>query len=53
MRSKIWPFKEAENPDPRTTDDHFVMEVDADKDNIQKVAEFLHSTGAKEVDLKR
>jgi len=53
MRSKIWPFKEAENPDPRTTDDHFVMEVEADKDNIQKVAEFLHSTGAKEVDLKR
>jgi hypothetical protein len=53
MRSKIWPFKEAENPDPRTTDDHFVMEVETDKDSIQEVAEFLHSTGAKEVDLKR
>ena len=23
MRSRIWPFKMAENPDPRTTDDHF------------------------------
>jgi len=27
MRSKLWPFKKAENPDPRTTDDKFVMEV--------------------------
>ena len=53
MRSKIWPFKEAENPDPRTTDDHFIMEVETNKENIQEVAEFLHSTGAKEVDLKR
>jgi hypothetical protein len=23
MRSKLWPFKQAENPDVRTTDDHF------------------------------
>lgn len=52
MRSKIWPFKKAENPDPRTTDDHFLMEVSAGKNNIQSVAEFLHSTGAKEVTLK-
>ena len=52
MRSKIWPFKKAENPDPRTTDDHFLMEVSATKDNIQTVAEFLHGTGAKEVKLK-
>jgi len=27
MRSRIWPFKDAENPDPRTTDDHFLMEI--------------------------
>jgi hypothetical protein len=27
MRSKLWPFKQAENPDVRTTDDHFLMEV--------------------------
>jgi hypothetical protein len=27
LRSRLWPFKEAENPDPRTTDDHFFMEV--------------------------
>jgi hypothetical protein len=53
MRSKVWPFKKAENPDPRTTDDHFMMEVSAEKNNIQSVAEFLHSTGAKEVSLKQ
>ena len=53
LRSKIWPFKKAENPDPRTTDDHFIIEVETDKENAQNVAEFLHSTGAKEVDLKR
>jgi hypothetical protein len=53
MRSKIWPFKKAENPDPRTTDDHFLMEVSATKENIQSIAEFLHSTGAKEVKLKQ
>ena len=27
LRSKMWPFKKAENPDPRTTDDHFLMEM--------------------------
>ena len=26
MRSRIWPFKKAENPDPRTTDDHFLID---------------------------
>jgi len=53
MRSKIWPFKKAENPDPRTTDDHFIMEVSAESNNIQQVAEFLEATGAKEVTLKQ
>ena len=27
LRSKMWPFKTAENPDPRTTDDHFLIEI--------------------------
>ena len=27
LRSRMWPFKNAENPDPRTTDDHFLMEI--------------------------
>ena len=25
MRSKLWPFKEAENPNPLTTDDKFLV----------------------------
>ena len=48
MRSKLWPFKQAENPDVRTTDDHFLMEV-AVKDNEEELTSFLRNTGAVEV----
>ena len=27
LRSKLWPFNEAENPDPSTTDDKFLIEI--------------------------
>lgn len=50
MRSKLWPFKAAENPDVRTTDDHFLMEV-AVNNNEESVIEFLKNTGAVEVKL--
>ncbi len=48
MRSKLWPFKKAENPDVRTTDDHFLMEV-AVNNNETELTSFLQSTGAIEV----
>lgn len=48
MRSKLWPFKKAENPDLRTTDDHFLMEV-AVNNNESELTSFLESTGAVEV----
>ncbi|POS01036.1 quinol:cytochrome c oxidoreductase membrane protein [Flavobacterium croceum DSM 17960] len=48
MRSKLWPFKKAENPDVRTTDDHFLMEV-AVKNNVEELTSFLQNTGAVEV----
>jgi Protein of unknown function (DUF3341) len=48
MRSKLWPFKKAENPDVRTTDDHFLMEV-AVNNNESELTSFLKSTGAVEV----
>ena len=48
MRSKLWPFKEAENPDVRTTDDHFLMEV-AINDNEEELISFFQNTGAVEV----
>ena len=48
MRSRLWPFKQAENPDVRTTDDHFLMEVAAHGNEDELVA-FFQQTGAVEV----
>jgi len=50
MRSKIWPFKEAENPDPRTTDDHFLMEISV-HDNEEELKSLLATTGAVEINI--
>ncbi|MFP2996796.1 DUF3341 domain-containing protein [Spongiivirga sp. MCCC 1A20706] len=50
MRSKLWPFKKAENPDVRTTDDHFLMEVSTHGNEAEVVA-LLQSTGAVEVNI--
>lgn len=50
MRSKLWPFKKAENPDVRTTDDHFLMEVAA-HGNVQEMVTFFQNTGAVEVTI--
>jgi len=51
MRSKLWPFKKAENPDVRTTDDHFLMTIDAGTHDIEKMSKFLYDTGALEISL--
>ncbi|QDO92955.1 DUF3341 domain-containing protein [Formosa sediminum] len=51
LRSKIWPFKDAENPDPRTTDDHFLMEISVNNDNEDAITELLKTTGAVEINL--
>ena len=48
MRSKLWPFKQAENPDVRTTDDHFLMEVGV-HGNEEELVSFFKNTGAVEV----
>ncbi len=50
MRSKLWPFKDAENPDPRTTDDHFLMELVV-KDNEEELKTLLADTGAVEINV--
>ena len=50
MRSRIWPFKEAENPDPRTTDDHFLMEIPV-HDNEEELTSLLKETGAVEINV--
>jgi hypothetical protein len=48
LRSRLWPFKEAENPDVRTTDDHFLMEI-AIHDNEKELTDLLNETGAVEI----
>ncbi|MBP0904659.1 DUF3341 domain-containing protein [Mariniflexile gromovii] len=50
LRSRMWPFKEAENPDPRTTDDHFLMEIAVDG-NEEALENLLKDTGAVEINL--
>ncbi|MFG6684976.1 DUF3341 domain-containing protein [Mariniflexile sp. HNIBRBA6329] len=50
LRSRMWPFKNAENPDPRTTDDHFLMEIAVDG-NEEALASLLKETGAVEINL--
>ena len=50
MRSRIWPFKKAENPDPRTTDDHFLMEIEL-LDNEEELTALLNETGAVEINV--
>ncbi len=48
LRSRLWPFKQAENPDVRTTDDHFLMEVSV-SGNEEDMVSFFKNTGAVEV----
>jgi len=50
MRSRIWPFKDAENPDPRTTDDHFLMESPV-HNNEAELTSLLSETGAVEINV--
>ncbi len=50
LRSRLWPFKKAENPDVRTTDDHFVMEL-AIHDNEKELKNLLMDTGAVEINV--
>lgn len=50
LRSRMWPFKDAENPDPRTTDDHFLMEIAVDG-NEEALQSLLSETGAVEINL--
>ena len=51
LRSKLWPFKEAENPDPSTTDDKFLMEIEINN-NEEEVITLLKETGASEINKK-
>ena len=50
MRSKLWPFKEAENPDPSTTDDKFLIEIEL-LNNEKELKALLKKTGAIDINI--
>jgi len=50
LRSRMWPFKNAENPDLRTTDDHFLMEIPV-HGNENELTKLLQDSGAIEINL--
>ena len=52
LRSRMWPFKQAENPDVRTTDDHFLVEVAVTGDE-EVLKNLLLDTGAVEVHVPK
>ena len=45
LRSRLWPFKEAENPNPLTTDDKFLIEIGL-YNNEKDLKALLKETGA-------
>lgn len=50
FRSKLFPGQTATNPDVRTTDDKFLMEIESDDD--KGVSAILKKTGATEITVK-
>ena len=50
MRSKLWPFKKAENPNPLTTDDKFLVEISINN-NKSDLIKLVKKTGAIEVNI--
>ena len=45
LRSKLWPFKKAENPEPATTDDKFLVDMESGS-NLSKTKTMLKKMGA-------
>ena len=50
LRSRMWPFKNAENPDKRTTDDHFLMEI-YPSNKLKDLEKILIESGAVEINI--
>jgi len=49
-RNKMFPGAKAQNPDPRTTDDKFLMEIESN--DVDRVRDAFINTGAEEVTVK-
>ena len=52
LRSWLVPGAKAKNPDPRTTDDKFMMVVEAKEENKANVEALLRTGGASEIHYK-
>ena len=50
FRSKLFPGQTASNPDVRTTDDKFLMEIESDND--KSISDLMKKTGASEITVK-
>lgn len=51
FRNKLYPGSSDKSPDPRTTDDKFLMELEVQEDE-DKIRELLKQTGATEINEK-
>jgi hypothetical protein len=52
LRSWLVPGAKAKNPDPRTTDDKFMMVVETKEENKSNVESLLRTSGASEIHYK-
>ena len=50
FRSKLFPGQKASNPDVRTTDDKFLIEIETENEN--EIIKLIKKTGANEVKVK-
>ena len=50
LRSRLWPFKEAENPIPETTDDKFLVQIPV-SDNEKELKSKVNKTDIFKIDL--
>tara|TARA_B100001758_G_scaffold215044_1_gene200467 strand:+ start:3618 stop:4157 length:540 start_codon:yes stop_codon:yes gene_type:complete len=51
FRNRLYPGSQSKSPDPRTTDDKFLIEIEIDN-NEDQVREILNKTGATEIKEK-
>ena len=52
FRSNLFPGVSPTNPDPRTTDDRFLMLLEVDEAKVKEATSILKQTGASEVNIK-
>ncbi len=50
LRSRLWPWKKAENPYPSSTDDTFVMELEVEK-GVDELKDLLSQTEVSEINI--